>query len=304
MKNFTIYTVSMLLALIVFVGTGEWMARQVNNSYKIKQSWMDHHAEEAEVLVFGNSHAYYGVRPNEFKSIAFNMAEPSQTLQMDAYLFLRDSTRYKRLNAVLTTLSYTSMYTTELENGPEWHRCIYYKLYNHVPDHSIFSKYGWEFCFWHFYKGKIDAYLGESEHLPCDEYGFGLDHQLEFKTQFDKDTSIVNEALRREIIKTGKITQENIDALRRIASFCQKKKIRFILITAPVSKQFYEGIWMPQKNLNTKIIQNLMKEYSCVKYGDYMMDTRFEYDDFYDCTHLSPQGATKFSKILSEDFNL
>ncbi len=304
MNNFSKYAIALTASLVLFVGTGEWMARQVNNSYKKKQSWIDAHAEEAEILVYGNSHTYYGIRPNEFKGVGYNMAEPSQPLEMDAYLLLRDSARYHRLKAVITSLSYISLYASKVEEGPEWHRAIYYKLYNHVPDHSIFSKYGWEFCFWHFYKGKIDSYLHESEHLACDEYGWGTDHQLEFKVDYVKDTSIVNKALRAEIIKNGKINPRNITALKEIATFCQRKGVKFILVTVPVAKEFYRGIWMPQKDKNTKIVSELMKEYPCVQYGDYMMDSRFEYDDFYDCTHLSPQGATKFSKILANDFDL
>ena len=120
MKKFLIYISCVLIATVCFLGTGEFIARSVPNPYKYKEEWMQQHHNEVETLVLGGSHTFYGIKPDLFEGISFNLANVTQLLQYDLYLL----NRYEcpKLKTVIIPISYSTLFCGELENGKEWYR--------------------------------------------------------------------------------------------------------------------------------------------------------------------------------------
>lgn len=62
MRKFIIQCVCFLLPLLVVAGVAEMYMRHLPNSYQQKETWMQAHASEVEVLILGNSHGLFGLR--------------------------------------------------------------------------------------------------------------------------------------------------------------------------------------------------------------------------------------------------
>ena len=119
MKRFLINTtliaiISCVVILIAAIRI-EYLIRQVPNPYKYKFEWMQKNAEDVEVLVFGSSHTFYGIRPEYFKSKAFSLANVSQGLRQDLFLLEYWADRYKKLKTVIVPISFYSWFSHGLE---------------------------------------------------------------------------------------------------------------------------------------------------------------------------------------------
>ena len=80
----------MVILLIVWLGF-ELFYRSVPNNYTVKDENVRKAYNSTEVLIFGNSHAFYGLNPEHFSAKAFNISNVSQTLFHDKLLFDKHS---------------------------------------------------------------------------------------------------------------------------------------------------------------------------------------------------------------------
>ena len=99
----------------------------------------------------------------------------------------------------------------------------------------------------------------------------------------------------------NKALHEFIENYTIIAKLCTDRNIRLIILSTPVYETYQQceterGL----KNISV-IIDKLRKLCPSTEYYNYMFDKRFTDDDFYDASHLSGQGAEKFSKIVQEE---
>ena len=88
--------------------------------------------------------------------------------------------------------------------------------------------------------------------------------------------------------------------MKEMAEFCKSHNIQLILITTPCWHSYYNNLNKEQLDKMYELTHRFQKQFD-VPYLDYLKDTRFEADDFYDSNHLSDVGAIKFTKILDED---
>ena len=66
MRKFCLRTVCFLIPVALLLMGLEVYVRSLPNSYKQKYQWMEQHADEVEVLLLGNSHGLFGLRPEVF----------------------------------------------------------------------------------------------------------------------------------------------------------------------------------------------------------------------------------------------
>ena len=78
MKSFLLRLSLFLLPIAILAVAGEAYVRSLPNSYRLKGEWMRQNADSVEVLILGNSHAYYGIRPQDMQGVAFNLSNVSQ----------------------------------------------------------------------------------------------------------------------------------------------------------------------------------------------------------------------------------
>ena len=72
-----------ILPAVIFLGGYEYLYRQVENPYTLKDRVMIANAPAIEVLILGSSHMFYGVNPQYMSVESFNAANISQDYHYD-----------------------------------------------------------------------------------------------------------------------------------------------------------------------------------------------------------------------------
>lgn len=304
MRHFLYSLVLLILPIIIIFGIGELIAREVPNSYKLKEAWITRNKSDVQILICGPSHSYYCINPYYFEGYkAFNLANVSETYDYTYYLLSRDSSAYEKLKYVFLTVSYYTFPFKKLEEGPEWYRCINYKLYNECTKHSDFSKYNFELSNRETYIRKIIKFFKSDNSVGCDSLGWANDYCLATRKKTDsfynKDVALAD--MKYHTSKDWSDELYIFEYLCKIAEFCQKRNIKMILVTPPVWHTYSDNCDKKQLERMYQLVDSLVHKYP-VEYKDYFNDKRFELNDFYDICHLSDLGAEKFSKILKKDF--
>ena len=291
MRRFVVRCCLFLIPVIVALVAGELYMRHLPNSYAQKDRWMKEHGSKVEVLILGNSHGLFGIRPDCFPKKTYNLCQVSQVFEYDEYLLERYASQYKSLTDVFLIADNSNIFDSPLEQT-EWFRCIYYRLYMDYPKHSLWSKYGFEFS-------NIDAVKEKwlNHRMDCDSLGWNRGYTKEQRSPDYLSPLSVDIALERHLCKDWTWAEKNREVLIRIADWCREHGLRLILLQAPVSKAYYSGIERKQLDFI---------EYCCslpdVIVADYSQDERFGDDDFFDPDHLTVDGARKGSEIISDRF--
>lgn len=307
MKKFLLCAFLFVLPIIIALVCVEVCLRQVPNSYKFKYDWMQKNAENVETLIFGSSHAIYGIQPKFLGNNAFNLANVSQGWRQDLFLLKYWEKRYKHLKRIIIPISFFSWFSHGLENGGESYRCRYYKIYMDYYLYSDWSLYNLEISDYRTAKGKFGTFLYnmfvDEVGNGCDEYGWSDGYKLSGKKMSEwNDGTEAKAAVKRHTAKDWNNIEVNYSIIKEIAEFCKNRNILMVLITTPCWHTYYEDLDQKQLAKMYELTHHLQKEYN-LPYFDYLKDSRFVADDFYDSNHLSEVGAEKFSKILNEDIN-
>lgn len=303
MRKFLKTCVLFVLPIIVAAILVEIIVRRVPNPYKYKYEWMMCQSESVETLVLGSSHTFYGVRTGLMGNKAFNLANVSQSINIDLSLLQYWADRYKNLKTVIIPISYSTWFSHGLENGPESYRCRYYKIYMDCDLYSdcCLLKYNLEISDVRTALGKLDKLFKRQTDCGCDEYGWGNTYTLREKNLVKwNDGTEAAAAVKRHTSNCWDYVENNYALMGRIADFCRSREIRLVLITTPCWSSYYENLNPDQVTKMYELTHRLQAEYG-LDYFDYLADSRFVDDDFFDSNHLSDIGAEKFTKILCAD---
>lgn len=292
-----------LFALIVgcLLGAGEWAVRRyVPNPYRTKAERMEH-GPMPRSIVLGNSHSYYGVRPDMLPAPAVSLANVSQPLAYDLEL-LRHYEALGRLDSlrfIVAQVSFTSLFDKDFEDTPEWYRCINYKLYMGLDRHPALSRYGFELARPGVYGAKLKSLAGIGEAaLLCDSLGFGLGYTRERRGEAWASNGADIAAYHNAGADTTRVAA-NIAVLDSIVAIGRRHGAMTLLFTQP-EWTTYRSAADPAK---LALMQRSMKDFAAthgVTWLDLYDDHRFGADDFYDADHLNTDGATRLTHLLAE----
>ncbi len=301
MKNFLKIFIYFFIPIVIASACLEVYMRHIPNSYRYKDEWMKKNGNYVESLILGSSHAYYGINPEYLSGKAFNLANVSQDLERDYFVFNKYKDNVKNLKTVILVLSDANMLST-MEKGVESWRIAYYGIYMGYPQKRLALEITNARM-----TDKLQASLKGDDMLGCTPLGFGTAYKDENKQPIT-ETSI-NEALERNTIlnKVGNIDttylRQNIKALDEIILLCKQKNAKLIILTAPVVREYGKRMNRSQSALFYKIIHKKIKGNSNIEFRDYIKDPRFSSADFFDCDHLTNLGAKKFSEIISQEIH-
>ena len=173
--------------------------------------------------------------------------------------------------------------------------------------YPIWPQYHLELSDYRTAKGKLGTFFYNMLVKPvgngCDVYGWSDGNKLEGKDMKRwNDGSEAKAAIQRHTAKNWNYVEKNSQKLKEMAEYCKKRNIRMVLITTPCWHTYYDNLDKRQLSKMYEIIRQFQEDYN-IPYFDYLKDSRFVADDFYDSNHLSEFGAAKFSKILNDDIN-
>ena len=289
MKRFILKSILFLIPIAGILLAMEVYMRSLPNSYSQKNEWMKSHASEVEILVLGNSHGLFGIRPDLLGKKAYNLCQVSQTFEYDEYLLRHFEPQLKSLTDVLLIADNSNLFDLPLEKS-EWFRCTYYRLYLDCPKFPLLSKYGFELS-------NLDAARNKWQQGGgrCDSLGWNESYTKSSRTSDYLSDEAVKEAVYRHQCKDWNAARENQETLLRIVAWCKARHVRLTLLQSPVSKGYYQQIDRRQLDFIKKICKN----YNILSIDD-SQNRHFTDDDFYDPDHLNTDGASKWSKLLKD----
>lgn len=304
MKKFLTYCLLFVFLLLVLSIPLEYLIRQIPNPYSYKYEWMQKNAKDVEILVFGSSHAMYGIRPQYLEGKAFNLAFESQTLAYDYFLLNYFSDKYSNLKTIVLPISYFTLFF-RFEDLDSWWKCRYHHIYMDCQYHPYSLKYKLELAHFPSAFQKLKTFLKKkftNQNLNLiDEYGWGNTYSFSKRDTINiTNTKKVLQTINWQTTEDWSHIDEIISSLEDIISFCRTRNIRLCLITTPTWHTYYDNLEPKQLFKMSQLIDSISKKNN-LPYLNYMKDSRFTFDDFYDNSHLNDIGATKFSKILDKD---
>ena len=295
MRPFFLRLALFLLPLLLAATATELYVRSLPNSYRIKRQAMERMEDSVETIVLGNSHAFSGIRPELLPGPAVNLANVSQTLDLDLLLLEHYAPHCPRLRQVILTVDNSNLFDLPMSQTDEWFRCGYYRRYMHLgPYHR--PRYWLELFHFESTCGKIQKW--NQQRCPeCTDLGWQTDNRLELKNQAEWQTTQVEKTLARHTCHDWQQAQENRKAVLSIARYCRDHDIQLWIVGTPVSPAYAAGIPVPQQSFIEATRRDAALQYRA-HVLDFAPDKTFDPDDYFDPDHLAHEGAAKFTLLL------
>jgi len=305
MKRYLKNTAIFLALIATILVLSEAVVRHFPNSYRFKSEWMDANASKVKTLILGGSHTYYAIIPTMLGDSVFSLANVTQHPEYDCWLLEKYIDRCPDLKTVIMPVDESNVFDPELEEGSEWHRCTYYHIYMGYPKHDYNPKYSFEVSNIAAFNLKLGPALAHlltgNAQVDCDSTGFGSDFTT--PTFFNDEYMNRNANTTFNRHKDSNAIEYNTQYLDKIAQMCKDRGIRLVLLTTPMWEGYVKKYDQKHYDVMHKIAAKYVNECGA-EYHDYMTDPRFQGVDFHDASHLSRQGAEKFTPIIKEDFGI
>ena len=308
MKKF-IYSISRfsLVAFVIFLAL-ECLSFAFPNEYSYKRNYVEDNSDRIKILILGQSHAGKGINPEAFGDSVFNMAMGGRIHFYDAVLAERYVSRLKNLKCVIWPLGYSFEYhsylypdillSKEHVNAIEMQQCMYEKYmgisyekaipYLHCSQLAVYP-FGYKMSL---LPGNFEKKIG----------GNRLGYE---KIPLSKRSCNWQESMLPSIIdyshpEAPKARQEGICNFKRIAAACRKANVRLVVISTPCNKTYQRRMTERGKREMLECVDSMKSVYPDMEYYNFIADTRFTDEDFFDASHLCDKGAEKFSKIIRD----
>lgn len=304
MKKLIHKTTVFLLPILVLLLGIELLYQIVPNNYVLKNENVKKRYDDVKVLIFGNSHTFYGLNPKYFDKPTFNLSNISQTLYFDRLLFEKHIDKFKELQYVILSVEFTSLSQVDNSEDDVW-RKYYYKRYMNleVPILSAFDPKAYFLSSTRSFGTNVKLvkrYFFDGTIVDCNENGFGINYIKENRQlNIDKTARIRIKEHEDGLVNFSK----NTNRIQAIIDKCKSRGIRVILVTMPVAKGYSHGVNQQKLSKIFKTCLALEKANENVGYLNLFKDCRFNNDDFYDADHLHTEGAKKCSIILNGFLN-
>lgn len=306
MKTFLLKVVA-FGALVILLCLGlELFFLTVPNEYSYKREYIEKNGDKIATLILGHSHAANGIDPKLLGDSVFNMAISARNTYYDAAIAERYVPQMKNLRRVIWPLGYNFQYLSyiypctsrkkEETSYTATYKCMYEKYMGISYEADIPYKHWSEILNSKLNYGAIFLNGDFKEKIGCDSLGYQKlgerpTNWKEHKLPVAPDFANPNAAL---------AMQEGLSYMKRIARVCKDNNVRLIVITMPCYKTFLDKTTERGINDMYLCVESMRSVYPDMEYYNFIADTCFVDEDFFNSSHLNDVGAKKFTKILRE----
>jgi hypothetical protein len=299
-KKILLYSIPILLLAVI----SEYLLRKVPNDYNTKVEKYKTDATNIRVWILGSSYGLYNLNPAWFELDTYNGSHVLQSLDLDTKIFEKYEGRFSNLQYVIMPVTFASFFYRLEDTRSRFllkNYAVYYGFSGGLNPANYLEILDQPFSVNRTHL--FDYYLKKKSHLKITALGFDSTyHSTEKKTSIDGPTA--GEAIERLDMKGISLVDEQKRNLELIIEKCRERKIKLLLFTPPA----YEGFYTPADtlHLNTSIraCQEMQDKYDNVRYYNFLGDSSFTIDDFYDYSHLNQFGSkklsAKFNQILQQ----
>ena len=296
LKNVGILMLPIILAWMSL----EIFYRKVPNNYTYKNELIKTASDSVEVVIFGDSHTFYGLNPKYFSNSTINMANVSQTIYFDNLLIDTYITKLKSLKFVVIPIEYTTFSQADNTQEDYWRKYFYASQMDLVvPNIKWYDpkQYGLALTQ---KLGKTGTYIKtffENKTLVgCDKKGWGNTYtSVVDSLELERLSKLIS----RKHDDNSMDFSKNIQRINAIIQQCEANDIQVILVNMPVSQPYLSLLNQEEVTAISKISRDLGQKYKHVTHINLLYDKRFSRLDFHDADHLNINGAEKCSRIIN-----
>jgi hypothetical protein len=246
--------------------------------------------KNAEILILGNSHTYFGLNPNKFKIKAINISNRSRKIETDYLILKKHIVSLKKLKHVIIPISFYSMFANELS---EKEKRMYYQFFKlEYYDQGSLNN---SFVLNNSLKNLINDFNDTNrQDMKISKLGFRF-----WSNNFKPDTLALKERLITTKVNTSNkiVFFKNLTYLQKIVDIGINFNVKIWFLFPPYHSDFYK---MDTNNyiqeikktiivLQEKKIGNLITNYQFLKN---------ENELFKDADHLNLKGANFLTKKI------
>lgn len=288
-----------ILAIAVIAGI-EYLLYMLPSELKYKREYLENHGNNIKTLVMGHSHTAMAIKPGLLGDSSFNVASQGRSIYYDKEILKRHLDDMPNLKYIIFPIGYNFFYKNSVpsdNNEPflDDYATKLHKYWGIPPENTASYKYISEIR-WHNFN-IVDRFI-YPQSLGCEPDGFEC-YPLSIRPSHWRDWDI-NIECNYDDPKLQQNFMINLGYLKEMIDLCQSRGIKFILISTPHHELFLRKVTKRGLDSMQSIIDYVQSSYD-IPYLNYMSDKRFTDDDFFNPSHLSDQGATKFTPILRDD---
>jgi len=258
---------------------------------------------DSEVLVLGNSHAFYGINPDYFDLKTYNFSQISQSLYFDELLLEKHIRKFPNLKCVILTVDYFSLSQVDNSSEDTW-RKYYYQQYLDlkVPIISRFDPKSYSLTLTRNFETNVNLIQNFSRDKTLVEGNSkGWAKKIGVSAEFNNYNTAVDVVSKNEDgLSDFKV---NLHRLNRMIKLCLQHDVKVLMVTMPVTSHYADLVNQKKFAKLSFECENLASKNDNVIYLNLFQNPAFNNNDFHDTDHLNEEGATKCSKILNQTVN-
>ncbi len=299
MKRFIIRSIFFLVPLVALLISFEYVQRQAPHEFKYKAAFMDQHAEQLEMLVFGPSFVHrinlYGI-----KYKAFNLSFPNQPLEQDYALWQKYRSRLTSLKYVVVALTCWTHENTA--DGLEAWRTPFYNIHYRLPSSPFDLQKSYIIANPKSAIKRMDVILqGDIDPMQpaCDSLGSAMILLQNRPANWDGRAGAF--MARRHSVYTPEKATKNHQILERLVSEISAHGAHVLLVTTPTRPAYYEHLTPEIIEKTITLGTKLANNYPHVSYLNLLKGEAFTEEDFMDDLHINYDfGGRRLAQILQE----
>lgn len=294
MKNFLIKIISILVFSLIIILFIEILFRGIPNNYSIKFSDLDNNQiEKLEGIYFGSSHTLMGINPEYSKIKSFNLANISQTIDVDNEIFEKKLESFKKLKTVFVELSYFSLGSRIDEGIASWRNSIYDYYLRDYPL-VLLSSFPSPLTS---FKSILSYYILKKP-LKINSFGHQvIEEGIKDENSLKQDATTAS--LRHFNDSDGRNKEVYIEFIRLLRSH----DISVVVHIPPVTKEYKEVFDDNQRVFVENFLEELKNKFEGIDILDNSSLFENRYDLFSDSDHLNTKGANEYTKFLNKHFD-
>lgn len=300
LKNIAVFSAVVLCLFVVI----ELLLLSQPNKYSFKRGYVEAHTHTIKTLLLGNSHVEYSINPAFLGHGAFNLATEGRPVEYDVALAERYVPVLDSLEAIVLQLDYEDFVlgrgteqdaaSQQEDDFTSTYKCMYYKYMGLRID---------PFWYWSEILNSRLNYMyrfvgGKWNAVRCDSLGYQNLKLINRKDGWKerKMPELVDDKIPIDSTQLRNFSQQ----ITSIAEIAKKHGVRLFLITTPVHSSSRHRINKRVKQDMADFVCTLKQRFDNVSYLDFTDCDELDDNDYWDATHLTETGATKFSKLLHD----
>lgn len=292
MKTFiTRVVIFALIIIVIFICLEKVLSKFDEHEYKYKHDYLVNHLNDIKILALGHSHIAVGIDMIFLNDSGFNAAIPSRNIYYDAEIVKEFVPKMSNLKTIILPLGYNFQYKNEISEKDKYLMFKYWG-YNTSGVNFLLNS---ELLYGSKSKLKRLIFPQKVSEIYFDSLGQQhLPQELNKYYRYEiNDLSLFRPKDKNNI--------QFIKKIKEIASICKDNDIRLIVLMMPCYKTYTELTTTEGISELYSLVDSIRSIYPSIEYYDFMKDSRFVMNDFFDSSHLNEVGARKFTTILKNE---